>query len=150
MKLTISTFTFLLVICGLSYSQNGFDSQHEKQAIKQVIQKSYIDVLYGDKAIENIKDGFHEEFNMYVYYKNQFSKRSLSEWIERLMTNAAKESDSVKPEYSVEFALIDVTGQTGVVKLNIFENQKQKYTDYLTLYKFEEGWKVITKQFTIH
>jgi hypothetical protein len=48
------------------------------------------------------------------------------------------------------FNLIDVEDQTAVVKLTVNEEGKLKCIDYLTLYKFENGWRVITKQFSMY
>ncbi|MCP5049062.1 MAG: nuclear transport factor 2 family protein [bacterium] len=46
--------------------------------------------------------------------------------------------------------MIDVTGATAMVKLEVYRDGKRKYTDYLTLYKVKEGWRVMTKLFTFH
>lgn len=47
------------------------------------------------------------------------------------------------------FNFIDIDGQIAVVKLTILEEDRKKYVDYLTPYKFEDGWKVITEQFSM-
>ena len=85
---------------------------------------------------------------MYVYYKGKFSQRTRDEWIGRIQKNR-KPNQPVK-NYTWDFAMIDVEDQTAVVKLTIHLDGQQKYIDYLTLYKFAEGWRVITKQFSMY
>jgi hypothetical protein len=99
--------------------------------------------------LEKIKEGFHEEFRMNVLYNGVYSIRTRDEWIERLRNNSLA-GNAVKKTYTWESNLIDVEDQTAVVKLTINEEGKLKYIDYLTLYKFENGWRVITKQFSMY
>ena len=42
-------------------------------------------------------------------------------------------------------------GQTAMVKLIVHEDKKRnKFIDYLSLYKFQEDWKLMTKLFTMN
>ena len=34
--------------------------------------------------------------------------------------------------------------------VKVFYDSKQKYTDFMNLYKFQNGWKVVTKTFYTH
>jgi hypothetical protein len=125
------------------------DNESAKKDIESVITKSYIEPLYLYGDLEKIKEGFHEEFRMNVLYNGVYSIRTRDEWIERLRNNSLA-GNAVKKTYTWEFNLIDVEDQTAVVKLTINEEGKLKYIDYLTLYKFENGWRVITKQFSMY
>lgn len=147
MKRLISVFVLLIAT---HFCLANSTSPDEAEAVRKVVQESYVDVLYGESGLENLRKGFHPEFNMYVYYKGVFSKRTLDSWLERLETNRRKNAEKPKRNYRTEFAMIDVTGQTAMVKLIIYEDEKLKFTDYLTLYKVAEGWRVITKQFSMH
>jgi hypothetical protein len=127
----------------------GQDKELAKKEIESVITKSYIEPLYLYGDLEKIKEGFHEEFRMNVLYNGVYSIRTRDEWIERLRNNSLA-ANAVKITYTWEFNLIDVEDQTAVVKLTVNEEGKLKYIDYLTLYKFENGWRVITKQFSMY
>lgn len=136
---------FLLLIAGITGVQAG---AQDAKAIEAVITSSYIEPLYQQGDPDKIRDGFHEEFHMYILHQGEFMIRTRDEWIERIKRSRA--NDPEPRNFSWHFDMIDAQDQTAIVKLSIKENNKLKYVDYLTLYKFEEGWKVITKQFSMY
>ncbi len=127
---------------------NSQTAPGEKQKIRQVITQCYIEPLYLDKDLAKIEDGFHPSFQMYVLYKGDFYLTPRDQWIQRIRETRAR--NLPKKQYDWKFDFIDNDKQTAVVKLIIHEDDTLKYVDYLTLYKFKEGWKVITKQFSIY
>jgi hypothetical protein len=47
--------------------------------------------------------------------------------------------------------MIDVTGYTAMAKIRLIENgSRLLFTDYLLLYKFTEGWKIVQKTYMRH
>jgi hypothetical protein len=45
---------------------------------------------------------------------------------------------------------IDITGNAAVAKIELYRSDKLIFTDYLSLYKFEEGWRVVSKIYFRH
>ncbi len=121
---------------------------HTKDDLKKLIEECYIEPLYLEGNLDKIKEGFHEEFRMNVLYKGVFYTKTRAEWLADIQS-VRKRNIPIKPT-TWEFAQIDYEGQTAVVKLILYEEEKLKYVDYLTLYKFEIGWRVITKQFSMY
>ncbi len=119
----------------------------DRIVIENVITESYLVPVYLSTNTEAIKKGFHENFTLYELRKGALSVQSRDQWIESLV-KANQQSQDKKKTYNWMFELIDIEEQTALVKLRINENGSIKYVDYLTLYKFKEGWRVITKQFT--
>ena len=126
----------------------GADQQEDAQAIQKVILDHYIAPLYQQGDPELIRGGFHEGFNMYVLYEDNFTTRTREEWIALIVSN--REKNAAPRDYGWDCNMIDVSGQTAVVKLTVLQDGRLKYIDYLTLYKFDEGWRVITKQFSMY
>jgi len=124
------------------------DNFSEKNAIERLITEHYLVPVYLGTNLETIKQGFHEDFRMYVLDKGKLSVRTREEWIERL--KKSREENKTKRTYAWMFEVINVEEQTAVAKVRINENGSIKYVDYLTLYKFSDGWKIITKQFTTY
>lgn len=117
------------------------------------MKNTYVKALYQGGDIELFRQGFHPEFNMYIYYKGELEKRSLDQWIDKLKKKRAKAASSnktTKKIYTHEFETIEVTGQTAFVKLATFHEDKKLTTDYFTLYKIEGEWKIMTKLFSFH
>ena len=132
----------------------GFCQQlsEEQQAVKQEVTKTYIEPLYKGGSVETLEARLHDGFEMFVLHNGQFSKRSKKQWIERLtQVRSRPRSNAPKQERTFEFTTIDITGHTAMTKLKIYYDGQLKFTDYLTLYKFEDqGWKLLSKFFTMH
>ena len=120
--------------------------QQEQEAIQQLIEQTYIKVVY-QKAAEPslLKKAFHPTFRMYVFHDGKTSFRSFEEWLAKLESNKAV---GLRRAISWEFQQVDVTGNAAMVKLEIYLDGMTRYTtDYLCLYKLEDGWQVFTKTF---
>jgi hypothetical protein len=46
------------------------------------------------------------------------------------------------------FHLVDVAGNAAVAKLDVYRNDEFYSTDYMLLYKFVDGWKIVSKVYT--
>lgn len=127
------------------FSQSSIEQ--DKEAIKKVIQSAYIDGLQNQGDIETIEKGFHPGFNLLVFRDNMVSEFPIYNWIE--ITNKRKEANPEgMPEdkkTTCEFEMIDVTGTAAMAKINLYKEGKHIYTDYLSLYKFQDGWKIVGK-----
>jgi hypothetical protein len=47
------------------------------------------------------------------------------------------------------FLMVDVTGYTAVTKLDVYKGTVHFSTDSMLLYKFEDGWKIVSKIFAV-
>lgn len=150
MKKLVSIMALFFAFCSIVFAQNQAELAKDELAIKKIVEEFYLEVVFGDKDIVELEKAFHPDFNMYVLHQNQIDKRSLQKWTDRLKNVRASNAQAKSPNYTHNFKLIDVTGPAGVVKLEIYADGKLKYTDYLTLYKFQEGWRIMTKVFTQH
>lgn len=146
MKNSISPI-FLFFLCTIGCMFCNAQKLDEKKRIEAIITECYIEPLYLKGNLDKIKEGFHKEFTMYVLYKGKFYVTSRAKWIENIKATRAR--NLPQKNYSWQFEIIDHEGQTAIVKLHIDEARELKYVDYLTLYKFQDGWKVITKQFSM-
>ena len=74
---------------------------------------------------------------------------TLEEWIARL-EKGNRERTGPLPAIGHEFTLVDVTGNAAVVRLELHRDGKHTLTDYLSLYRFADGWKIVAKTFHSH
>jgi hypothetical protein len=119
------------------------DAATDESAIRQVIESAYVNGVFVTRDEAAVRAGFHPDFVMAVNDDGQLIVASLDMWLERLGLNGERSSDHVKPTYE----RIDVTGGTAVVKLELWVNGEHVYTDYLSLYRFSDGWKIVAKVF---
>lgn len=134
----------------LSFTAHAQNTEKEKEAIKKVIQTSYVDGLQneGDKA--KIEAGFHEHFHLLGISKgDEMWHLNITDWKARQVKK--KENGelpaSEEKKVTVKFKSIDVTGTAAVAKLEFYIGEQLTYIDYISLYKFASGWKMVNKIF---
>ena len=142
----------LFVLALMAFSANANDVEKEKEAIKQLIQSAYVDGLQNLGSIEDIEAGFHPGFNLLGVRNNQLTKFPIYSWVESVKKRKEEHPEG-RPEeekISVKFNSIDVTGNAAMAKVELYQKDKKLFTDYLQLYKFEEGWRVVSKIYYRH
>ena len=72
---------------------------------------------------------------------------TLDEWAGRIEARAKENPNAPPAPVTAEFTQIDVTGNAAVAKVDVYRSGKHTFTDYLSLYKFPHGWKIVGKIF---
>jgi hypothetical protein len=121
----------------------------EKEAIKQVIEKAYIQGIHGNQDEEVVKSGFHQDFAMLVLQDDTIHKVSVDEWLDRIETTKPENPELWNVETTHNFELIDVAGYAAVAKLDVYKGATHFSTDYMLLYRFEDGWRIVSKIFAV-
>lgn len=121
----------------------------EKEAIKKVIEKAYIQGIHGNQDEKTVKSGFHQDFNMLVLQDNTVDKVTVDEWLEKVDKMKADNPKLWEADTTYDFRLIDVAGYAAAAKLDVYKGEVHFSTDYMLLYKFKEGWRIISKIFAI-
>jgi hypothetical protein len=137
------TFLFLTIF---ALSISTISAQNEEQAVKDVIQSAYIDGIHNMGDIAAIEKGFHPGFNLLIKNQNgELIKYPIYNWIESAKKRKAENPNGPEEKTTVEFVDIDVTGESAMAKIDLFKGGKRIFTDYLFLYKFPEGWQIVSK-----
>jgi hypothetical protein len=121
----------------------------EKEAIRQTIERAYIRGIHGNQDEETVRSGFHPDFNMLVLRDDGIDKVSVEEWFDRIEVMKADNPELWSAETTHNFLLIDVARYAAVAKLDVYRGDVHFSTDYMLLYKFEDGWKIVSKVFSI-
>ena len=121
----------------------------EQDAIKQVIEKAYIRGIHTTQDEGEVKSGFHPDFAMLVLQNNELEKVDVDLWLERVESMKANNPEMWDAETTYTFDMIDIAGSAAVAKLNVHKGPVHFSTDYMLLYKFEEGWKIVSKIFSV-
>jgi hypothetical protein len=146
----ISTLLLTVVCISLTNCTKGtldIDTAIE-DAITKVIEESYIKGIHGNQDSNLVKSGFHKDFTMLVLQDNQIDKVNVDEWLIRLDKMKLENPDLWNAETEYKMG-IDVTGYSAIAKLHVYKGDIHFSTDYMLLYKFEEGWKIVSKIFSI-
>lgn len=122
---------------------------NDKEAVKKVIEMAYITGVHRDQDENKVKVGFHQDFTMLVFSNNEIDKVNVDEWLERVARMKKENPELWKSKTAYNFRVVDVTRNAAVAKLDVYKGTTHFSTDYMLLYKFTEGWKIVSKIFTV-
>ncbi len=140
----------LILFLSFGASAQTVTVEEEQEAIKKVVQSAYVDGLQNEGDAAKIDAGFHPGFNLLGIGKgDQIWKLPIYTWKENALNDvkSGKKPRTGDEMINVKFLTVDVTGTAAVVKLEFYVGDTKKYVDYLSLYKFESGWKIVSKIF---
>jgi hypothetical protein len=136
--------------CGVGREKENADMGNaEKEAIKQLIEKAYIRGIHGNQDERTVKSGFHQDFAMLVLQDDAIDKVGVDEWLARIETMKAENPELWSAETTYIFELVDVAGYAAMAKLDVYKGNVHFSTDYMLLYRFEDGWRIVSKIFAV-
>jgi hypothetical protein len=120
--------------------------------IQALIEASYINGAFNDLDTTSMRKGFHPVFKIYGAQKDGgLQQLPIEEWIAGIeKRKASSDFDAKDQKWEHRFALIDVTGSAAVAKIELFKDKQHVYTDYLSLLKLGDGWKITDKVYYRH
>lgn len=129
--------------------QTEYQANYEAAAIREVMDHSYVDGIQNLKGADAIRPGFWYGFEMLMLVDDQIEKLPLEQWIARVEGQIAQ---NIQSEHRVRanYLNIDVTGTAASVGLELWRGDDKIFTDYFQLYKFDDGWKIVSKIFHRH
>lgn len=146
--------TLGLALCvGLfAFAFGEIEEKAEADKVKELVMNAYVNGAFNDLDTKSMKEGFHEDFAIFSAKGEALSKYPIQSWLERTEKRKADgyEPDSEKNVWEPTFASIDVTGGAAQVKIELRNQGKHVFTDYLSLLKFESGWKIVAKVYHRH
>jgi len=134
-------------------SRAAADNSSAEEEITRVIEASYIHGAFNEQNTAAMRKGFHEVFKIHGVRDGKLSTYPIAHWVKGIEAGKAKESYK-QQTWEHNFPMIDITGDAAVVKVELHkvENGKKAhvYTDYLSLLRFDDGWKITDKVYNQH
>lgn len=121
----------------------------EKNAIKAMIQESYIGGAYNDDNTKAMKKGFHESVTIQDLNNHGFMILSLKQWLIALDRQKWLRNDW-NNRTTAKISVIGLEGNVAVARVDIYNDKIHDLTDFLSLYKFKDEWKITNRVFTRH
>lgn len=122
----------------------------EAEAVKTVVREAYVRGIQIDRDVAAIRKGFDPAFNMLILRDDAISEYPIETWIEAIEASLETSPGPREYETTYEFSMVNVTVSAAVVQLELYRDGVHFYTDYLSLYKFSDGWKIVSKIFYRH
>ncbi|MEM8996085.1 MAG: nuclear transport factor 2 family protein [Acidobacteriota bacterium] len=146
--LSLSALAVLLLAGPAFADGHGHDAEAD---IKSLIEKAYVHGAFNELDPEAMEKGFHPDFAIFSPDGEKIRKFPIAEWTKR--TAERKADPEFEPEnnrWTHDFASVDVTGHAASVKIELSKDGTLVFTDYLSLLKFESGWRVVGKVYFRH
>ncbi|RNC85679.1 MAG: hypothetical protein ED557_02590 [Balneola sp.] len=144
----LSSALALLVIT----SVNSLKIYSEQEAIKDLLMTGYVHGAFNELNPEAMEKTFHKDFAIFSAGEDgEIRRYPIANWVAN--TKRTKEDPNFNPEdnkWGHKFTNIDITGNSASVKLELIKDGELVYTDYLSLLKFDEDWKVVAKVYYQH
>lgn len=122
-------------------------AQNDEDAIKQVINSAYVGGIHNGGPIADIRKGFHPSFIMFVKSSNDIKSTTLDEWIANLEKSRQSGTPAPPDPAVAKFKSVSVNGTAASAVLDLHRGDKKIFTDNLLLYKFDDGWRIVGKNF---
>lgn len=127
------------------------NSNPEIQKVTSLVEKAYLNGAFNDLDTKAMASGFHEDFAIFSASGEKIDRYPIARWIEAVekRKNSA-DFDPASQKYTYKMPSVDVTGGSAAVKVELFQNGEHIYTDYLSLLKFDTGWRIVAKVYHYH
>lgn len=154
MKKIITLSLSLAVIAMLSFSfvNKNIEEAEAMEEVKELVYNAYINGAFNELNADAMRKGFHEDFAIYSPNGEAINKYPIATWADGVAKRKSNDYDPKDPknQWDHKFANIDVTGHAAQVKVELFNQGKHVYTDYLSLLKFDSGWRIVAKVYMKH
>ena len=146
--LSISLVAALLVVSGVQVNVSA-ESATAEDEIRAVVEASYIHGAFNEQNTKAMRAGFHPTFKIHGVSDGELSEYPIDQWIASIEERKAQAG--YQPQtWTHRFPIIDITGDAAVVKVELFHDSRHVYTDYLSLLRFADGWKITDKVYHRH
>lgn len=146
-----STALCLALILSVWVTAAAQEKTDPADEVRAVVEKAYINGAFNALDADAMRKGFHPDFAIFSADGESIKKYPIDEWASGVAKKKADpEFDPAKNVWTHEFPIVDVTGGAASVKVELSRNGKLVFTDYLSLLKFDSGWKIVAKVYHKH
>jgi hypothetical protein len=145
----VAAWLLLTLFAGIAAGVPADSASNEEAAIRQVVNEAYIDGIHNYRDPAAIRKGFDPGFEMLILKDDKLEKLALEAWIARLAeakTPAPTRASGLRPT-TAEFPVVEVAGTAAFCRVEVSRDGKRLFTDFLNLYKFADGWRIVGKSF---
>lgn len=119
----------------------------EEAAIVAAVDRAYVQGVHAAFDPAAMRAGMHDSFVMFVQSDSGVTQTTRDSWIERMSGAKPRPEGQPAPAIRGDIKVLDRDGNAAVARVHLFRDGKQIFTDYISLYKFADGWKLVGKTF---
>lgn len=126
---------------------NNLNVSTDEQTLRKLVEETFVNGALNKLNVAEMPRGFHSDFAILIAKENNLFRLPLRDWmkvVEEYKNDPEKVKSGIRTlEYTIE--VLEITGNTAVVKTQFFREEKLIITDYLSYIKYPEGWKAVAK-----
>jgi ketosteroid isomerase-like protein len=126
------------------------DVKADVDAVKNVIENAYVKGIHIDRDVEAVRGGFNPAFVMFRLEKGIVTQMTIDEWIAGIEKSKKERPGPLPQKTTHEFSMVDVSGDAAVARVELYKDGKHVFTDYISLYRLADGWKIVGKIYYRH
>jgi hypothetical protein len=128
----------LVVLTILVFCASAFSQADEDAAVREAVNHYLHGLKFND--VESLKKAFHPDAKLiFVKRDGQLGTLTQEQWYKGFASSAGQEEKG-----DLQIVAVNITGNAAVVKV-VETYDKMKYTDYLSLLKFDGRWQIVNK-----
>lgn len=124
-------------------------NQAQQEIIQGLIEKAYIHGLHRDQDPAAMDTGFHPGFEMIIKKDDSIEKVAAGAWLARVHRMKAENPALWSAETTHVCPVIDISGSAAMAKVDVHKGGVPFSTDYLLLYRFQAGWRIVSKIYSV-
>jgi hypothetical protein len=135
----------------LAFTKYYIEIKAEEEAVKELVLGSYVNGAFNALDPDAMLKGFHPDFAIFSAKGELLQRYEIGTWVEGVRKRKNDpEFDASKNAWEHKFTNVQVTGNAATLRVDLTRNGKHIYTDYLSLLKFDSGWKIVAKVYYQH
>ena len=147
----LSLSMVLIALMSTAFIWEQSENAAAEQEVKDLILRSYVNGAFNGLDAEAMRKGFHPDFAIFSADGEEISRYPIDKWAAGVEKRKNKpDFDPSKNKWEHNFAAVSVTGGAASVKIELSHQGKHVYTDYLSLLKFDSGWRIVAKVYHKH
>lgn len=120
--------------------------ESDAEAVRAVVTRSYVEGIHKNMGRDRIREGFHPSFVMQVLTDDGIASTTIDEWVARM----PPEGQASTAEITHEIPTVSLAGDAAVAQVELYRDGVHVFTDFINLYRFPEGWRMVAKTFHRH
>ncbi|HEY6121847.1 MAG TPA: nuclear transport factor 2 family protein [Pyrinomonadaceae bacterium] len=135
---TALLFSILILAAIVVFATKATQNNTDEAAVRETVEHYLHGLKFND--VEGLKKAFYPEAKLFFVKRDgQLGQLTQEQWYKGFAASAGQEEKG-----DLQITAVDTTGNAAAVKVvEVYPNSK--YTDYLSLLKFDGGWKIVNK-----
>ncbi len=143
-KLCLAMLAAVIVLGGVLHAFNQAGGNRDVEDVKQAVVQGYINGVFLKTDMALIEKYWHADCDIYQYRDGKMVRVPAVAYFREASTRIQRPYDA-----TVTYTFLDVRVKdyAAVAIVEIKSHGTYRYTDFLNLYKLDDGWKIVTKTY---